>query len=118
MRLIPASASAFVNEATRPTTEKSNGPSSSSQGQPAAATMAWATDSCGQTIDTSSAVRVIETNSPDAAQAGTASRGPRRHTASVPGSSVKVSGRPSRRTGSEDEQGREDQRDRRQELDQ
>src|SRR5882672_12666128 len=116
MRLIPAPARRPENEATRPVTEKSNGPSSLRQRHPAAQTTPAGTAGSGQMTDISSAVRVIETNGPVRAQAGTGAPLSRRHTARVAGRSVNASDDAS--TSLQDEQRRQDQGDRRQQLDQ
>src|SRR6266571_1476325 len=89
---MPARASAVEKEATRPVTEKSNGPSSFRQRQPAAATVPSGTAASGQMTDSSSAVRVIETNGPVPAHAGTRTAGSRRQTANDCGSTVNLRG--------------------------
>src|SRR5882724_9871904 len=91
MRLIPAPARRAENEATRPVTEKSNGPSSLRQRHPGAATTPTGTAGSGQMTDISSAVRVMETNGPVRAQSGTGAPLARRHTARGPGRRVNVS---------------------------
>src|SRR5439155_13109058 len=116
MRLIPARARALENEATRPVTEKSNGPSSLKQRHPAAETTPAGTAGSGQTTDSSSAVRVMETNGPQRAQAGTGAPLSMRHTANVAGR--RVNARDGVATSLQDEQRRQDQGDRRQQLDQ
>src|SRR6266849_229267 len=116
MRLIQAAARRPENEATRPVTEKSNGPSSFRQRHPAAQTTPAGTAGSGQTTDSSSAVRVIETNGPVRAQSGTGAPLARRQTARGPGRSVNDSG--GTPTSLQDEQRRQDQGDRRQQLDQ
>src|SRR5439155_16102699 len=113
MRLIPARARALENEATRPVTEKSNGPSSLKQRHPAAETTPAGTAGSEQTTDSSSAVRVMETNGPVRAQEGTGAPLARRQTASGPGRRANDGGAP---TFLQDEQRRQDQGDRRQQL--
>src|SRR5260221_1299321 len=92
MRLIPEAARRLEKEATRPVTEESNGPSSLRQRHPGAATTPAGTADSGQMTDSSSAVRVIETNGPVRAQAGTGAPLSKRHTARVAGRSVNASG--------------------------
>src|SRR5262245_30669673 len=113
---MPARASAVENEATSPVSEKSNGPSSFRQRQPAAARTPSGTTASGQMTDSSSAVRVTEQNEAASAQEGTDAARSRRQTENVSGSSVKVSCRVPQLL--QDEQRRQDQRDRRQQLDQ
>src|SRR6267142_3848045 len=113
---MPARASAVEKAATRPVTEKSNGPSSFRQRQPRAAWTPPGTDGSGQTTDSSSAVRVIELNEPAPAHGGTGASGSRRQTANSPGNSAKRSRAVS--TFLQNEQRRQDEGDRRQQLDQ
>src|SRR5881409_2935703 len=103
---MPARANAVEQEATRPVTEKSNGPSSFRQRQPAAARRSG-TAASGQMIESSSAVRVIEVNGPAPAQSGTRAPGSSRQTANDPGSTENVRG--GVLTPLDDEQRRQDQ---------
>src|SRR5437867_12982705 len=111
---MPARAKADEKDATRPVTEKSKGPSSFRQRQPVAVLIPAGTAASGQMTDSSSAVRVIELKGAVPAQAGTGVPGSRRQTANLSGDSVNVRGA----TSLQYEQRRQDQRDRRQELDQ
>src|SRR5262245_40577346 len=113
---MPARASVVENEATNPVSEKSNGPSSFRQRHPPAARTPSGTAASGQMTDSSSAVRVTEQKEAASAQDGTDAFGSRRQTASVSGRSVKVRCRVPPLL--KNEQRRQDQGDRRQQLDQ
>src|SRR5215212_11925572 len=80
--LTPASASGVTTETSTPTSDRSNGPSSSRAHQPRSHNTLGGTTCSGQTIESSPGVRVTEKNDAAVAQAGISEPGSSRQTAS------------------------------------
>jgi hypothetical protein len=89
--LILASASGAVSEARTPMTENGIGPATRRQRQPRSHWMPSGTASWRQTMDSSSAVRVIEKKLSAVAQAGIEASLPSLQTAKVPSTTRSVS---------------------------
>src|SRR3984893_13806685 len=85
---MPASASAAVSPATTPTIENGMDPATRRQRQSRSQWIPSGTESWPQTTESSSAVRVIEENSPSVAQDGIPSSGPTLHTPKFWGSTL------------------------------
>src|SRR5947209_841809 len=87
----PAAASGAVSELRIPVISKSNGPCTLRQTQPSSQRTPNGAFASSQTIDSSSAVRVIETNGPSRAQGGTFASASSLQTANLPSRIVRVS---------------------------
>src|SRR5262245_21992339 len=89
----PASASGAVKDARTPTAENGTVPATRRQRHSGSHATPSGTASCGQTIDTSSEVRVTEQKGPTSICGGIAVPGANRHTAKVPSTSTRFDSR-------------------------
>src|SRR5437870_4514099 len=88
---MPASARGAVRDARTPTAENGIVPATRRQRQPPSQTAPSGTASCRQTMDSSSAVRVIEKKSPALTQAGIGVLAASLQTAKAPSITIRVS---------------------------